>query len=125
MILVLFTHSFVVCDVLSQRGGLLNLPEQKVTQGLFAIRMQRGQCITFKVVQDEVPLLQEVKHAVVTVPREISEVIEAVHLAHVVLGLKVVVDHPRHLQTGNCGVFFAMRRPPCGEFAGEGQVASS
>ena len=82
MILVLFTHSFVVCDVLSQRGGLLNLPEQKVTQGLFAIGMQRDQCITFQVVQDEVPLLQEVKHAVVTIPRKISKIIDPIHLTH-------------------------------------------
>ena len=92
MILMLFTYPFVVCNVLSQSSGLLHLPEQQVTQGLLAIRVQRAQGVTLEVVQDKVPLSEEVEHAVITIPPQVCEVIDAVDLTHLILCLDVVVD---------------------------------
>ena len=99
-----FTYPFVVRGVLGQDSRLFHLPKKEIVQCPFTFGVQCEQRVTVEVSQYVVPLLQEVKHSVVTAPCQLGKVTQPVHLADVVLGPKVVVVHPRHLETRDEGV---------------------
>ena len=107
MVRVLLADTFVVCDVLGKSSRLFDLSEEKISKRLLSVGSQRRHSITLKVIENEVPLMQEIKHPIITVPRQVREVIKAIHLAHVIFGFEVVIDHPCHLQAGDGGIFLS------------------
>ena len=90
-------NSPVMGDVLREDGRLLDLSEEQVPEGLIAMGSERRERVAVEVVEDEAPLRQGLHHPRITLPTEVSNIVESIHLAHVILSAEMDIDHTGNL----------------------------